>query len=180
MVYRLYVEKKPGFDHEAHGLLEELRSFLGIKGLTGLRVLNRYDVENLDEEIYRRAVSGVFSEPQLDDVYEELPEGADFVLAAEYLPGQFDQRADSAAQCIQLMAQCERPTVRTATVYMMNGELSEEDIAKIKGNLINPVERREASLEKVDSLKVEYELPESVPTIVGFKDMDDPTLFGLI
>ena len=115
MVYRLYVEKKPGFDHEAQGLLAEIRSFLGVKNLNGLRVLNRYDVENLDPEIYRRAISGVFSEPQLDDVCEELPEGADYVLAAEYLPGQFDQRADSAAQCIQLMAQCERPTVRTAT-----------------------------------------------------------------
>ena len=105
MVYRLYVEKKPGFDHEAQGLFGELKSFLGIQGLTGLRVLNRYDVENLEEDIYRRAVNGIFAEPQLDDVYDELPEGSDFVLAAEYLPGQFDQRADSAAQCIQLMAQ---------------------------------------------------------------------------
>ena len=180
MVYRLYVEKKPGFDHEAQGLFGELKSFLGIQGLTGLRVLNRYDVENIDEEIYRRAVNGIFSEPQLDDVYEELPEGSDFVLAAEYLPGQFDQRADSAAQCIQLMAQCERPLVRTATVYMMTGELSAEDIEKIKKHVINPVERREASLEKVDSLKVEYELPETVATIEGFTKMDDETLFGLI
>ena len=106
MVYRLYVEKKPGFDHEARALLEELRSFLGIRNLTGLRVLNRYDVENIDEEIYRRAVQGVFSEPQLDVVYDELPKDAEHTLAAEYLPGQFDQRADSAAQCIQLMAQC--------------------------------------------------------------------------
>ncbi len=180
MVYRLYVEKKPGFDHEAQGLFGELKSFLGIQGLTGLRVLNRYDVENLEEDLYRRAVNGVFSEPQLDDVYEELPEGADFVLAAEYLPGQFDQRADSAAQCIQLMAQCERPLVRTATVYMMNGELSAEDIEKIKKHCINPVERREASLEKVDSLKVEYELPETVATIDGFTKMEDEELFGLI
>ena len=180
MVYRLYVEKKPGFDHEAQGLFGELKSFLGIQGLTGLRVLNRYDVENLEEDLYRRAVNGVFSEPQLDDVYEELPEGADFVLAAEYLPGQFDQRADSAAQCIQLMAQCERPLVRTATVYMMNGELSAEDIEKIKKHCINPVERREASLEKVDSLKVEYELPETVATINGFTKMEDEELFGLI
>ena len=180
MVYRLYVEKKPGFDHEAQGLFGELKSFLGIQGLTGLRVLNRYDVENLEEDVYRRAVNGIFSEPQLDDVFEELPEGADFVLAAEYLPGQFDQRADSAAQCIQLMAQCERPLVRTATVYMMNGELSAEDIEKIKKHFINPVERREASLEKVDSLKVEYELPETVATIEGFTKMDDETLFGLI
>ena len=180
MVYRLYVEKKPGFDHEAQGLLTELRSFLGIKGLNSLRVLNRYDVENLDQEIYLRAVSGVFSEPQLDEVYEELPAGADFVLAAEYLPGQFDQRADSAAQCIQLMAQCERPTVRTATVYMMNGALSAEDIEKIKHHVINPVERREASLDRVDSLKMEYELPETVATLDGFTKLDDEALFALI
>ena len=180
MVYRLYVEKKPGFDHEARGLLDELRSFLGVKGLTHLRVLNRYDVENLDEAIFRQAIKGVFSEPQLDDVYEELPAGADFVLATEYLPGQFDQRADSAAQCIQLMAQCERPTVRTATIYMLNGQLSSEDIAKIRHHVINPVERREASLEKVDSLKTTYDLPETVPTIVGFTEMDDQTVVGLI
>ena len=180
MVYRLYVEKKPGFDHEAQGLLAEIRSFLGVKNLNGLRVLNRYDVENLDPEIYRRAISGVFSEPQLDDVCEELPEGADYVLAAEYLPGQFDQRADSAAQCIQLMAQCERPTVRTATVYLMNGALTDEDIAKIKRHVINPVERREASLERVDSLKMEYELPETVATLDGFTQLDDEALFALI
>ena len=180
MVYRLYVEKKSGFDHEARSLLDELRSFLGIKGLTRLRVLNRYDVENLDESIFHQAIQGVFSEPQLDNVYEELPSDADYVLATEYLPGQFDQRADSAAQCIQLMAQCERPTVRTATVYMMDGRLSDEDVAKIRHHVINPVERREASLDKVDSLKMAYDLPETVPTIVGFAEMDDQTVVGLI
>ena len=180
MVYRIYVEKMPGYDHEASALKNELQSFLGIKGLESLRVLNRYDVENIEENVYRQAIAGVFSEPQVDTTCEELPEGADYVLATEYLPGQFDQRADSAAQCIQLMAQCERPIVRTATVYLMNGSLSDEDIAKIRTHVINPVERREASLEKYDSLKAEYELPETVPTIHGFKDMDDETLFGLI
>ena len=180
MVYRLYVEKKPGFDHEARALLEELRSFLGIRSLKSLRVLNRYDVENIDEEIYRRAVQGVFSEPQLDVVYDELPKDADHTLAAEYLPGQFDQRADSAAQCIQLMAQCERPTVRTATVYLMNGDLTAEELDKIRHHVINPVERREASLARVDSLKTEYALPETVPTLEGFTKMDDEALFGLI
>ncbi len=180
MVYRLYVEKKPGFDHEARALLEELRSFLGIRSLKSLRVLNRYDVENIDEEIYRRAVQGVFSEPQLDVVYDELPKNADHTLAAEYLPGQFDQRADSAAQCIQLMAQCERPTVRTATVYLMNGDLTAEELDKIRHHVINPVERREASLARVDSLKTEYALPETVPTLEGFTRMDDEALFGLI
>jgi len=100
MVYRIYVEKMPGYDHEAHALKNELTSFLGIKGITGLRVLNRYDVENIEENVYRQAIAGVFSEPQVDVTTEELPEGADYVLATEYLPGQFDQRADSAAQCI--------------------------------------------------------------------------------
>jgi len=180
MVYRIYVEKMPGYDHEAHALKNELTSFLGIKGITALRVLNRYDVENIEESVYRQAIAGVFSEPQVDTTCEELPQGADYVLATEYLPGQFDQRADSAAQCIQLMAQCERPIVRTATVYLINGELSEGDIAKIRTHVINPVERREASLETYESLKTEYELPETVPTIHGFKDMDDETLFGLI
>ena len=180
MVYRIYVEKMPGYDHEASALKSELKSFLGISGLESLRVLNRYDVENIEENVYRQAIAGVFSEPQVDTTWDELPEGADYVLATEYLPGQFDQRADSAAQCIQLMAQCERPIVRTATVYLMNGALSGEDIAKIRAHVINPVERREASLEKYDSLKAEYELPETVPTIHGFKDMDDETLFGLI
>ncbi|MEE1201036.1 MAG: phosphoribosylformylglycinamidine synthase [Christensenellales bacterium] len=180
MVYRLYVEKKPGFEHEAHGLLEELRSFLGISGLKSLRVLNRYDVENIEEKVFRQAITGVFSEPLLDIVYESLPTDADYVLAQEYLPGQFDQRADSAAQCIQLMAQCERPTVRTATVYLMNGDLTAEELERIRQHVINPVERREASLEEVLSLKAEYDLPDTVATLDGFIRMDDPTLFSLI
>ena len=180
MVYRVYVEKKPGFDHEAQGLLEEFRSFLGIRGITSVRVLNRYDVENLDEALFRQAVNGIFAEPQLDNVYDELPAQADFVLAAEYLPGQFDQRADSAAQCVSLMARCERPAVRTATVYLIDGELSDADREKIRHHVINPVERREASLARVDSLRTDYELPETVPTLDGFKDMDDEALFALI
>ena len=104
MVYRVYAEKKPGFDHEAAALYSELKSFLGISGLAGVRILNRYDVENLDEALFEKAVSNVFSEPMVDAVYRELPETAGVVFAAEYLPGQFDQRADSAAQCIQLLA----------------------------------------------------------------------------
>ena len=111
MVYRVYAEKKPGFDHEAAALYGELRSFLGIERLTGVRILNRYDVENIDGALFEKAVSNVFSEPMVDNVYRELPEYTGVIFAAEYLPGQFDQRADSAAQCVQLLEQVERPDV---------------------------------------------------------------------
>ncbi len=170
MVYRVYAEKKPGYDHEAAALFEELKSFLGIEGLTGVRILNRYDVENIDEALFTQAVSNVFSEPMVDDVYREMPEYTGTVFAAEYLPGQFDQRADSAAQCIQLLAQVERPDVRTATVYILAGQLSAEDIEAVKKHVINPVERREASLAPVDTLKANYAIPTTVQTMTGFID----------
>jgi len=168
MVYRVYAEKKPGYDHEAAALYNELKSFLGIEGLTGVRILNRYDVENIDEALFAQAVHNVFSEPMVDDVYREMPECVGTVFAAEYLPGQFDQRADSAAQCIQLLAQVERPDVRTATVYILSGELSEADIEAVKKHVINPVERREASLSTVDTLKTNYAIPTTVGTMKGF------------
>ena len=168
MVYRVYVEKKPGFDHEASALLSELQSFLGIRGLTGVRIVNRYDVENIDPAVFEKAVPNVFSEPMLDTVTRDMPEYSGYVFAAEYLPGQFDQRADSAAQCIQLLEQCDRPDVRTATVYILEGELTEQDIASVKKHVINPVERREASLAPVDTLKTAFAIPETVETMAGF------------
>ena len=168
MVYRIYVEKKPGFDHEAAALYHELKSFLGIEGLTGVRIVNRYDVENIDAAVFEKAVSNVFSEPMLDSVSREMPEYTGSVFAAEYLPGQFDQRADSAAQCIQLLEQCERPDVRTATVYILEGALSAGDIDAVKRHVINPVERREASLEPVKTLKTAFAIPETVQTLTGF------------
>ena len=180
MVYRIYVEKKPGYDHEAAALYGELKSFLGISGLTGVRLLNRYDVENLDAATFEQAVSNVFSEPMVDGVSRELPEFDGRIFAAEYLPGQFDQRADSAAQCIQLMAGCERPDVRTATVYLLSGALSDGDLEAVKRHVINPVERREASLDPVDTLKTAYDLPETVETLSGFIDLDADSLTGLI
>ena len=170
MVYRVYAEKKPGYDHEAAALYEELKSFLGIGGLTGVRILNRYDVENIEPALFEQAVSNVFSEPMVDNVYREMPEYTGAIFAAEYLPGQFDQRADSAAQCVQLLAQCERPDVRTATVYILSGELSEDDIGRVKKHVINPVERREASLAPVDTLKTAYAIPTTVKTMEGFID----------
>ncbi|NLF29195.1 MAG: hypothetical protein GX592_14980, partial [Clostridiales bacterium] len=168
MVYRLFVEKKPGFDNEARALMEDIRSFLGITSLTGLRLFNRYDAEGIEPELFGRAKATVFSEPQLDEVYEELPAGGDFAFATEYLPGQFDQRADSAAQCIQLLGQCERPAVRTALVYVLEGALSEDELRAIRKYVINPVERREASLSRFETLKADYALPETVPAIDGF------------
>ena len=180
MVYRIYAEKKPGYDHEAAALYNELKSFLGIEGLTGVRILNRYDVENIDEGLFTQAVSNVFSEPMVDDVYRDMPEYTGVVFAAEYLPGQFDQRADSAAQCIQLLAQVERPDVRTATVYILAGELSVVDIEAVKKHVINPVERREASLAPVDTLKTNYAIPTTVQTMAGFIDYTPGQLAGFI
>ena len=124
MVYRLYVEKKPGFDVEANGLKNELTSLLGIKDLTGLRLLNRYDVEGIDEALFNQCVSTVFSEPPVDNTYAELPAAEGVSFAVEYLPGQFDQRAASAAECIQLISQGERPLVRSARVYLLEGALT--------------------------------------------------------
>ncbi len=180
MVYRIYAEKKPGFDHEAAALYEELKSFLGIEGLSGVRILNRYDVENIDPALFEQAVSNVFSEPMVDEVYRALPDYDGAIFAAEYLPGQFDQRADSAAQCIQLSAQCERPDVRTATVYILAGDLSAADVEAVKKHVINPVERREASLAEVETLRADYAIPTTVQTMTGFIDYTEAQLSDFI
>ncbi len=174
MVYRVYVEKKAGLDQEARALFSELKTVLGIEGLTGLRLLNRYDVENIEESIFQKAVAAVFSEPQLDIVSFCAPQGT--TIAVEYLPGQFDQRADSAAQCIQILSRAGRPTVRSARVYVLQGALSEQDIASVRRYLINPVEAREASMELPASLVMEYSLPEDVETLDGFSAMNSAEL----
>ncbi len=179
MVYRIFVEKKEGLAHEAAGLLSEARNLLGLEALSGLRVLNRYDVELADEAVFHRAVRTVFSEPQVDNTYACLPQGAYVAFAVEPLPGQFDQRADSASQCIQLMTQGERPAVKTAKVYLLEGDLSEEDITKLKKHLINPVECREASMEEKASLAEEFALPTKVATVEGFVSMDRTALAEL-
>ena len=148
MVFRVYVEKKPGFDVEAQQLAGELRTILGIEALEGVRIVNRYDVEGISQELFEQATPTVFSEPQVDTVGADLPDFGDAaVFAVEYLPGQFDQRADSASECIQLISQGERPTVRSAKVYALSGALSDADIEAVKHYVINPVEAREASLE---------------------------------
>ena len=175
MVYRVYVEKKPELAHEAASLFGELTNLLGVKGLTGLRVINRYDVENLDPELFEYAKKTVFSEPQVDLVYDELtPEGT--VFAVEYLPGQFDQRADSAAQCIQILSRGERPTVRTAKVYVLSGALTDAELETVKHYVINPVEAREASLEKPETLALTYDMPETVESLPQLMDMDNEAL----
>ena len=180
MVRRIYVEKKPALRHEAAGLLNELRTLLGISELTDLRVINRYDVEGLEEDVFQRAVQTVFSEPQVDDAMTECPTGEYTVFAVEALPGQFDQRADSASQCIQLMTQGERPAVRAAKVYLLAGELTDADLEKIKKYVINPVESREASLEMAETLHMEYEIPTAVETVTGFTGMDEAALAELL
>ena len=179
MVYRIYVEKKPGQTHEADKLLKDVQEFLQIKSLTGVRQINRYDVENIDKELFDYAVANVFSEPQVDNVFTEL-EAEGTVLAVEYLPGQFDQRADSAAQCIQIISQGERPLVRSAKVYVLSGDLSENDLAAIRKYVINPVEAREASLEKPGTLVIDYAIPEKVATVEGFLDLDRAGLEAMV
>ena len=176
MVYRVYVEKKPGLRHSADSLKEEIRAFLGIKELTDLRLFNRYDVEGIDKELFDYAVGTVFSEPQQDETYAELPEADAAVFAVEYLPGQYDQRADSAAQCIQIISQGNRPAVRNARVYMLFGDLTAQQVAEIRKYVINPVESREASLELPETLDIKYDIPASVATLEGFTKLDEEGL----
>ncbi len=180
MVYRVYVEKRAELANEANGLLSDARTFLGIDTLEKVRLFNRYDVENIAEDLFNYAKTTVFSEPQLDIVSDTLPTDAPVVFAVEYLPGQFDQRADSAAQCIQIISKGDRPLVRTARVYLLYGNLSEEQIAAIKKYVINPVESREASLEPVETLKMVYDLPETVETLNGFNKLDKEGLAAFV
>ena len=168
MVYRIFVEKKAGLDNEARTLLSDARTLLGISRLEKVRLLNRYDAENISRELFDYAVKTVFSEPQLDIASEEPDLSGATVFAVEYLPGQFDQRADSASQCIQIISQGERPLVRSAKVYALYGELDEADLNAIRHYVINPVEAREAALEKPETLAVQYELPETVEILTGF------------
>ncbi len=172
MVYRVFVEKKRELANEAKALLSDVNGLLGITSLTAVRVINRYDAENISEELFARAKTTVFSEPQLDIVSEEIDLTDATVFAVEYLPGQFDQRADSAAQCIQILSQGDRPTVATAKVYALYGDLTAAELAEIKKYVINPVEAREASLEKPETLKREYTIPTEVQTLEGFIDLD--------
>jgi phosphoribosylformylglycinamidine synthase len=173
MVYRVFVEKKPALAMEAGSLLRELRDFFGVKSLTALRILNRYDVEDIDEALFQYACRTVFSEPQLD-ILSEAPDFSGWTaFAVEYLPGQFDQRADSAAQCIQLLSQKERPTVRTAKVYLLQGDVTPEELLTVQHCVINPVESRLASMEKPKTLTLAAKCPQTVETLTGLTSMPD-------
>ena len=176
-VYRVYVEKKAPFAVEAQGVLSDIRSSLGIHSASCVRILNRYDVEDISKEDFELAKGTIFSEPQVDDVYDELPSFAaeDWVFAVQFLPGQFDQRADSAVQCIQLATQHERPTVASAKVYVISG-VSDEELARIKAHLINPVESMEASMELPKTLHTPFDVPADVAVLEGFCELDQQGL----
>ncbi|ACV21711.1 Phosphoribosylformylglycinamidine synthase [Slackia heliotrinireducens] len=186
MVYRVYVEKKPGFDVEAQQLKNELKDILGIDGITAVRLVNRYDVEGIDQTLFESCVPTVFSEPQSDNTFETLDQVKAAgttdatIIAVEYLPGQFDQRADSASECVQLISQGERPAVASCKVYLLEGELTEADIAAVKHHLINPVEAREASLDTKDTLKMAFVPPADVEILEGFNDLNDEELSAFI
>ncbi len=180
MVYRVYVEKKKELANEAKGLLNEARNLLGISSLKDVRIFNRYDAENITGELFDYAIKTVFSEPQLDIATPEIETGDATVFASEYLPGQFDQRADSAAQCIQIISRGERPVIRSAKVYALYGELSDKDITEIKKYVINPVEAREAALTLPDTLAVKYDIPTTVKTLDGFLSLDRAGLEKLV
>lgn len=178
-VFRVYVEKKAPYALKAEELKKEIQSFLELPQLKELRILNRYDVEGIDEELFGRAIDKIFSNAVTDDVYFEEPESF-MAIRSEYLPGQFDQRAESCSECIQLISMKERPICRSATIYLLEGALAETDRKKIKNYLINPVESREAAKELPESLKAEFPEPESVPIIEGFIGMDDSELGKLL
>ena len=180
MVYRIYVEKKKELAGEAKSLLKDIKQLLQINGIESLRIINRYDVEGISKELFDYACNTVFSEPQLDNIYSDVETNDETVFAVEYLPGQFDQRASSAAECIQLISKGDRPIVKTARVYVIGGKLNNSDIEAIKKYVINPVEAREATLEIPATLKVDYEIPTKVATLTGFCDLDDKGLENFI
>ena len=180
MVYRVFVEKKPELANDARSLLNEAKQLPGVEHLERVRILNRYDVENITPELFDYAVKTVFSEPQVDLVTREADTDGASVFAVEYLPGQFDQRADSAAQCIQIISQGERPDVRTARVYLLYGALTDAELAAVKKHVINPVDSREASLALPETLEIRYEIPTEVETLTGFCARSDEELAQLI
>lgn len=183
-VRRVYVEKKAGFGIQAQELKQEISDYLGIWDVKDVRVLIRYDVENLSDEIFEKACSGIFSEPPVDVLYhEEFPaEAGSRTFSVEFLPGQFDQRADSAVQCVQFIKEDEQPVIRTATTYVIvgrDGEISDEELASIKRHCINPVDSRETGMDKPETLVAQFDEPEDVLLLDGFKDMGEERLSGL-
>ena len=181
-VRRIFVEKKKGFDVEARRLYKDLKENLNLTGLTGVRVLQRYDVQGVSDEAFAAARTTIFSEPPVDNVYDEvcpIPEDAICFITA-LLPGQYDQQADSAAECVQLLTQAERPAVQAAHVIVLEGKLTDEEILAVKKYYINPVEAHEVSADKPESLDAKADIPADVPVVTGFITMDEAALSGLI
>ncbi len=172
-VRRVYVEKRPGFDVLAGGIKKDLCENLG-KNILALRMLYRYDVEGMQDEEFNKALNSVFSEPAVDEIFLEdfVYSDGDKVFAVEYLPGQYDQHADSAAQCVQLLTQGILPNVHVARVYVLSGQLTDSDMEDIKSYIINPVDSREASFEKPESLEMTYDIPKDVMILEGFCSLD--------
>mgnify|MGYP001756327635 FL=1 len=177
-VKRVYVEKKQDFAVQAKELKSEIEGYLGIKDVTGVRVLIRYDVENISDEVFEKACTCVFSEPPVDDLFRETFEMAENAKAfsVEYLPGQFDQRADSAVQCVQFLKEDETPIIRSATTYVIEGNISDEELEAIKNHCINPVDSREAEAAKPETLVTKFEEPEDVKIFDGFMEMPEADL----
>lgn len=179
MVRRIFVEKKKGFDVEAQGLMQDIRQNLHIEGLENVRVINRYDVDGIDDDTYERSRYTVFAEPAIDSAYDEkMPEdtASAVFFAVEYLPGQYDQRADSAAQCIKLMAPEVQAIVKFARVIVLEGKISDEELNAIRDYCVNPVDSQPAAWEKLVSLEMEVTEPDDVKTVEGFTGMDDRQL----
>lgn len=170
VVRRIFVEKKPGFDVEAQSLFDDLKENLGIKGLKGVRVMNRYDISGISQEEYEMARNTIFSEPPVDYVYDEVLEtgGGERVFAMAYLPGQYDQRADSAAQCMQILTQKDRPVIVSAKLIVLTGDIADSDLAAVKAYCINPVDSHEVPLDKPVSLELRCEVPQDVAVVTGF------------
>ena len=177
-VRRVYVEKKPSFAVKAKELKHEISSYLGIKTVTNVRELIRYDVENISDDVFEKACHTVFAEPPVDDLYMEKFEAADGtrIFSVEFLPGQFDQRADSAVQCVQFLDENAQPIIRSATTYVIEGDITEEEFEAIKSHCINPVDSRETGLEKPETLVAEFKDPEDVKIFDGFRDMEEAPL----
>ena len=182
MVYRIYVEKKPQFAVDGGAVLADLNVALGITSVENVRIINRYDCEKLPEENFKAAIPTVFSEPPVDEVFYDLPETAadERMFAVEFLPGQFDQRADSAAQCIQMLCPGERPVVKYAKIYVLRGKITDDEFARIKHYLINAVESRECGFDKYDTLEVKYTIPTTVETLTGFISKTDAELADFV
>ena len=177
-VKRVYAEKKQAFAVQAKALQHEIKSYLGIRGVTNVRVLIRYDIENLSDETFERACNGVFAEPPVDTLYKEMfpMKENERAFSVEYLPGQFDQRADSAVQCVQFIREDEEAVIRTATTYVIEGEMTDEEFEAVKAHCINPVDSRETGMDKPETLVTQFDEPKDVRIFDGFQYMEEGRL----